>query len=213
MRLSEPLTLTPEPFVLAPAPAPVIPVPEPVILKSKSSKIKNLPTQVEKQKERKLVNDQQLLEQLRSKLKINSIQSKPDPKPEPEPEPEPNPEPDPVLNSDPESPALNQIADDAEPITSAPLLFLPAKIKGTEVHFMVDSGTTNNFLNHNLVRQLDLPTNRLKSPIHVSFADGCTHLIQCYCLVQVPLDPRYHPLLKFYITDITHDAYLGQPWL
>jgi len=65
MCLSEPLSLTPEPIVpVTPAPAPVVvPVPESVVQKSKSSKIKNLPTQVEKQKERRLVNDQQLLEQ------------------------------------------------------------------------------------------------------------------------------------------------------
>jgi len=98
-------------------------------------------------------------------------------------------------------------------MTSAPLLFLPAKIKGTEVHFMVDSSTINNFLSHELVCRLDLPTNQLKSLIHVSFANGHAHLIQWYCLVQVPLDPRYQPLLKFYIANITHDAYLGQPWL
>jgi len=63
MCLPELLTLTPEPIVpVTPAPV-VIPVPESIIQKSKSSKIKNLPTQVEKQKERRLVNDHQLLEQ------------------------------------------------------------------------------------------------------------------------------------------------------
>ena len=213
MRPSELLTLTPEPIVpVTPAPV-IVSVPKSVVQKSKSSKIKNLPTQVEKQKERRLVNDQQLLEQFRSKLKAHSILSEPDPEPDPEPNPEPKPESDSVLNPDSESPVLNHTSDDAEPITSAPLLFLPAKIKGTEVHFMVDSGATNNFLSHELVRRLDLPTNRLKSSIHVSFADGRARLIQRYCLVRVPLDPRYQPLLKFYIADIAHDAYLGQPWL
>jgi len=119
----------------------------------------NLPTQVEKQKERRLVNDQQLLEQFQSKLKAHSILSKPNPEPDPEPKSEPKPESDPVLNPDPESSVLNHTSDNAEPITSAPLLFLPAKIKGTEVHFMVDSGTTNNFLSHELVRRLNLPMN------------------------------------------------------
>ena len=38
-------------------------------------------------------------------------------------------------------------------------------------------------------------------------------MIQCYCLVQVLLDPSYQPLLKFYIANIAHDAYLGQSWL
>src|ERR1700749_4273572 len=108
---SEPLTLTPEPIVpVTPAPV-VIPVPESIVQKSKSSKIKNLPTQVEKQKERRLVNDQQLLEQFRSKLKAHSILS--------EPKPEPKPESDPVLNPDPESSVLKHTSDDAEPITSA----------------------------------------------------------------------------------------------
>ena len=78
---------------------------------------------------------------------------------------------------------------------------------------MVDSGATNNFISHDLVQRLDLPTNQLKPLIHILFADGCTQLIQCYCLVQVPFNLRYKPLLKFYITDIAHDAYLGQPWL
>jgi len=58
MHPPEPLTLTPEPSV------PAIPVLESVDSKPKFLKIKNLPTQIEKQKERRLVNDQQLLEQL-----------------------------------------------------------------------------------------------------------------------------------------------------
>ena len=199
----EPLTLSPEPSV------PVIPVLESINSKPKFSKIKNLPTQIEKQKERRLVNDQQLLEQLRVKLNIHSIQSKPDL----DPESDLNLEPESTLNSDPESSVLNHTSDGAEPMTSAPLLFLTAKIKSTEVHFMVDSGATNNFISHDLVRRLDLPTNRLKPSIHISFADGRAQSIQRYCLVRVPFDLRYKPLLKFYVADIAHDAYLGQPWL
>ena len=199
MRHPEPLTLNPEPFV------PVVPVLESVDSKPKTSKIKNLPTQIEKQKERRLVNDQQLLEQLRSKLNIHLIQSEPDS------ESDPNPEPESVLN--PKSSVLNHASDGAGPTTSAPLLFLPAKIKNTEVHLMVDSGATNNFISHDLVRKLDLPTNRLKPPIHISFADGRAQSIQRYCLVRIPFDPRYQPMLKFYVADIAHDAYLGQPWL
>jgi hypothetical protein len=98
-------------------------------------------------------------------------------------------------------------------VTSILLLFLPTKIKNTEFHLMVDSSTTNNFINHNLVPRLNLPTNWLKPPIHISFTNGCAQSIQHYCLVQVPLDPRYKPLVKFYITDIVYDAYLGQLWL
>ncbi|KAG0065888.1 hypothetical protein BGZ92_005449 [Podila epicladia] len=78
---------------------------------------------------------------------------------------------------------------------------------------MIDSGAMNNFLSHNLVHQLDIPMNRLKTPIHISFADGRVQSIQRYCLVHVPSDPQYCPLLKFYVTNIAHNAYLGQPWL
>src|ERR1700744_4820116 len=183
MHPPEPLTLNPEPSV------PVIPILESVDSKPKTSKIKNLPTQIEKQKERRLVNDQQLLEQLQSKLNIHLIKSEPDP------ESNLNPEPESVLN--PESSVLNHTSDGAEPMTSALLLFLPVKMKSTEVHFMVDSGATNNFINHDLVQRLDLPKNGQRPPIHISFTNGHTQLIQHYCLVRVPFDPRYKPLLKF----------------
>jgi hypothetical protein len=201
----EPCTLkAPEPYVLTS-------VPESVHLKPKTPKIKNLPTQVEKQKERKLVKDQQLLEQLWLKLNIHLIQSEPDP--DPESDPALKFEPEPVLNPDPEPSALNNTSDGAESMTSTPLQFLLAKIKCTKIHFMVDSGTMNNFLSHSPVQRLNLPRNWLKSSIHISFADGCTQLIQWYCLVRILFDPWYQPLLKFYVADITHDAYLGQPWL
>jgi hypothetical protein len=212
LKASGDLMCHPEPCILkAPEPYVPAPVPESVHLKPKTPKIKNLPTQVENQKERKLVNDQQLLEQLWLKLNIHSIQFEPDPNPEFDPAL--NLEPEPVLNPDPKPSALNNASNGAESMISAPLLFLLAKIKFTEVHFMVDSGAMNNFLSHNLVWRLNVPTNKLKSPICISFANGHMQLIQQYCLVQIPFDPQYQPLLKFYVANITHDAYLGQPWL
>lgn len=206
MRHPEPLVPTPEPSVRensAPAPESV----QSVDTKSKAPKIKNFPSQAYQQQVRKLVNDQELLKELRIKLGVHSVRSEPEPEPEPESEPESEPEPESDIS------ALNHASDDAESMTSAPLLFLPAKIKNTEVHFMIDSGATNNFLSHALVRRLDLPTTRLKNPIHISFADGRTQSIQRYYLARVPFDPQYQPLLKFYVADIAHDAYLGQPWL
>ena len=138
---------TPEPYVL---------MSDPDTQRPKAPKVKNLPTQAKEQEKRKLVNDKKLLEQLRSKLSANLILSESDPRPESEPvlSPEPEPEPDP----EPES-VLSHTSDDAKPVTSTPLLFLPAKIKNAEVHFMIDSGATNNFLSHDLVRRLDLPMN------------------------------------------------------
>ena len=200
MRHPEPLVPTPEPSVRENS-APVFESVQSFDTKSKASKIKNYPSQAYQQQARKLVNDQELLKELRTKLGVHSVRSEPESESESESEPEP------------EISVLNHASDDAESMTSAPLLFLPAKIKNTEVHFMIDSGATNNFLSHALVRQLDLPTTRLKTPIHISFADGRTQSIQRYCLVRVPFDPRYQPLLKFYVADIAHDAYLGQPWL
>jgi len=161
----------------------------------KKLKIKSLPTQTQKLQERKLVNDQELLKQLRSKLNINSIQ------PEPEPELEP---------------ALNQVSDDNddESKTSAPLLYLPAKVKHAEVHFMIDSGASANFLSQDLVRQLKLPTHRFKKPRTVNFADGRRTLpIQRYCLMRVPFAPSYQPVLQFSVADIAHEAFLDQKWL
>ncbi|KAF9339556.1 hypothetical protein BGX26_009273, partial [Mortierella sp. AD094] len=98
-------------------------------------------------------------------------------------------------------------------MNSAPLLYLSAKINNVDIHFMVDSGATNNFLSQDLVHQLKLPVHKIKNPIHIAFADGRVQSIQRYCLVRVPFCPRYQPLLMFYIASITHDAYLGQPWL
>ena len=100
---------------------------------------------------------------------------------EPSPESNLNPEPESVLN--PESSVLNHTSDGAEPITSASLLFLPVKMKSIEVHFMVDSGATNNFISHDLVQRLDLPTNWLRPLIHISFTNGHAQSIQHYCLV------------------------------
>jgi len=150
MRHPEPRTPTPEPFVPENS-APALESVKSVDTKSKTPKVKNLPTQAEEQERRKLVNDQQLLEQLRSKLNIHSIQSESALNSEPEPALKSEPEPEPNPNSESEPSALNHASDGAEPMTSAPLLFLPAKIKSAEVHFMIDSSATNNFLSHNLV--------------------------------------------------------------
>ncbi|KAF8974123.1 hypothetical protein BGZ52_009668, partial [Haplosporangium bisporale] len=76
-----------------------------------------------------------LLEQLRSKLNIHSIQS------EPNPESNLSPEPESVLN--PESSVLNHTSDGAEPMMSVPLLFLPVKMKSTKVHFMFKKAMKN----------------------------------------------------------------------
>ena len=181
MRHPEPL-LTPEPFV------PNIPEPVPTSRKVHNSKIKNLPTQTSEKEKRRLVNDQQLLQQFRSKLGIHSEQS------------------------NPELVSLNNVSDDADS-TITSLLYLPAKILNSTLHFMIDSGATNNFLNRTLVQRLHIPTNRLKNPIHVTFADGRIQSIQRYCLLRVPFSPVYQPFLKFFVADIAHDAYLGQPWL
>ena len=108
---------------------------------------------------------------------------------------------------------LTQTTEDTDDRTSAPLLFLPAKVKQTELHFLIDSGATSNFLRQDIAQRLDLPLIQLKTPIHVSFADGRVQSIQRYCLMEVPFHPRYKPKMKFFIADIAHDAYLGQPWL
>lgn len=203
MRHPEP-DLTPEPFFLKTS--------DPksdsktVPKKAYSSKIKNLPTQANQQEKRRLVNDQYLLEQLRSKLGIHQIQL------EPESDPDLNSEPDPESESESDPAVLNPTSDDDDPETMS-LLYLPAKIKNAELHFMIDSGATNNFISHELVKRFDLPTNRLKKPNHVLFANRRLQSIQRYCLIRIPFDPRYQPLLKFYVADIAHDAYLGQPWL
>lgn len=150
--------------------------------------------QTEEQKRKKLVNDQLLLDQLQSKLKIHMIQSnpnpEPDPEPDPEPESEPEPEPEPESNLNPEPEVLNHASDDTESMSSALLLFLHAKIKNTEIHFMINSGTMNNFLSHDLVHLLDLPMNWLNFPIHKMFADSDAQSIQWYHLVYVPFDPH-----------------------
>ena len=58
MRPVKPTSIRPEPFVLTD--------PDPELTKKKltTPKIKNLPMQIDTQKERKLINDQLLLEQL-----------------------------------------------------------------------------------------------------------------------------------------------------
>ena len=206
----------PEPSVrFAPVPDPVsipVPVPQPASkpaqkLVLKKTKIKNLPNQVGKQKERKLVNDQLLLEQLRAKLKVNIIDSYPeksetlkvsDPVPVPEPESELT---------------LHRISVDPEASSIKPLLFLQARVNDADIHFLIDSGATGNFLSRALVQLLDIKTTILKNPIHVSFADGRTQSINRYCLARIPFHPNYQPILKFFVADIAHNAYLGQPWL
>ena len=75
----------------------------------------------------------------------------PDPDPEPNPEPESKPEPEPESDLNPEPEGLNHASSDAESTSSMPLLFLPAKIKNAEVHFMIDSSTMYNLLSHDLV--------------------------------------------------------------
>jgi hypothetical protein len=159
MRLSELCSLkTPEPSV----PKTPAPVPE---SDNKKPKIKNLPTLTYEQQERKLVNDQELLKQLRTKIGIYSIQSESVSESESESEPEPEPESEPATT-------LNQASNDNESETSAPLLYLPAKIKHAEIHFMIDSGATNNFLSQDFVRRHNLPTHLLKKPFCINFADG-----------------------------------------
>ena len=59
--------------------------PEPSVPKKtvSFSKVRNLPTQATNQQQRRLVNDQKLLAQLRSKLGMTSIEAVPEPDPKP----------------------------------------------------------------------------------------------------------------------------------
>src|SRR5207248_935894 len=108
---------------------------------------------------------------------------------------------------------MHRISIDPEASLIKPLLYLQARINDTDTHFLIDSGATGNFLNRALVDLLDIKTTKLKKPIHVSFADGRIQSINRYCLVRVPFHPNYRPILKFFVADIAHNAYLGQPWL
>jgi hypothetical protein len=197
----------PEPYV------PSTPDPEPVSQKYVSKKIKNLPFLESEKQARRLVNDQALLQQLWTKLSLHSI--RPEPVSEvvyPNPEPILNPDPEPetkrimpsVLNPKPESEPkrmmtlsiLNQTSaheTKVEPTNSAPLLYLPAKLKNVDLHFMIDSGATNNFLSQDLVKHLNLSATKLKNPVHISFADGRIQSIQRYVLLRNVLHCRYRP--------------------
>ena len=111
----------------------------------------------------------------------------------------------------------------------SPRATLVSAIKGITTHFMflskrgranehalVDSSTTENFMDHSMVRRLGIGTRKLPVPRRIFNVDGTENIagrLTEFCTLRVRKGDK-NCLQTFYITALGADhAILGYPWL
>ena len=111
----------------------------------------------------------------------------------------------------------------------SPRATIVSAIKGITTHFMflskrgkadkhalIDSGTTENFMDHSMVWHLGIGTRKLPVPRRIFNMDGKENIVgrlTKFCTLRVHKGDQNH-LQTFYITTLGTDcAILGYPWL
>ena len=110
-----------------------------------------------------------------------------------------------------------------------PRATLVSAIKGITTHFtflskrgradkcvLVDSGATENFMDHSMIRRLGIGTRKLPVPRRIFNVDGTENItgrLTKFCTLRVRKGDQSH-LQTFYITSLSMDrAILRYPWL
>jgi hypothetical protein len=105
-------------------------------------------------------------------------------------------------------------------------LYLSAQVKDPQMQeeiskdnqsFLIDSGTTKNFVNEQEAKHLNLPIDRLTQPIRVTLIDGNNSIagvITHTTTLQLRFDDGTKQIEKFYLTKIDkeHPWVLGYDW-
>ena len=111
----------------------------------------------------------------------------------------------------------------------SPRAMLISAIKGITTHFaflskrgkadkhaLVDSGATENFMDHSMIRRLGIGTRKLPIPRRIFNVDGTENItgrLTKFCTLRVRKGDQSH-LQTFYITSLGTDrAILRYPWL
>ena len=111
----------------------------------------------------------------------------------------------------------------------SPRAMLVSAIKGITTHFaflskrgkadervLVNSGATENFMDHSMIRHLGIGTRKLPTPRRIFNVDGTENIagqLTESCTLRVRKEDQSH-LQTFYITSLSTDrAILGYPWL
>jgi len=93
--------------------------------------------------------------------------------------------------------------------------FIHSKSKRAEAIALIDSGATENFMNLEYAKYLQLPIKRLEEPRSLFNVDGTTNKsgsLQFYTNLQVQTGNQ-RTNLRFFLTDLgDNKAILGYPW-
>jgi len=93
--------------------------------------------------------------------------------------------------------------------------FIHSKSKRAEAVTLIDSGATENFMNLEYAKYLQLPIKRLEEPQNLFNVDGTTNkssALQYYTDLQVQTRTQ-RTNLRFFLTDLGENkAILGYPW-
>jgi len=95
------------------------------------------------------------------------------------------------------------------------LFFIHSKSKRAEAVALIDSGATENFMNLNYTKYLQLPIKQLEEPRNLFNVNGTTNKsgsLQFYTDLQVQTGVQ-KTNLRFFLTDLgDNKAILGYPW-
>jgi transposase InsO family protein len=110
-----------------------------------------------------------------------------------------------------------RILGTASRMTSRKLYYLHAQLKMRtargHVSCLIDSGATDCFISHRIVKELDITPCPLAQPIELKLADGKVNFITAV-LPRVTLQIAQQQLtVTLYVTDIADDVILGMPFL
>ena len=93
--------------------------------------------------------------------------------------------------------------------------FIHSKSKRAEAIALIDSGATENFMNLEYAKYLQLPIKRLEEPQKLFNVDGTTNksgALQYYTDLQIQTGTQ-KTNLRFFLTDLgDNKAILGYPW-
>jgi len=93
--------------------------------------------------------------------------------------------------------------------------YIHLKLKRAEALALIDSGATENFMNLEYTKYLQLPIKRLEEPQSLFNVDGTTNksrTLQYYTDLQVQTGSQ-RTNLRFFLTDLGENkAILGYPW-
>ncbi|KAF9117663.1 hypothetical protein BGX30_005256 [Mortierella sp. GBA39] len=94
------------------------------------------------------------------------------------------------------------------------LVYVAGHIKNYKLDVLVDCGANANYISHEVVRSLGIPTSKKKESVVVTFGGG-GQPVTCsrYCHIRLKLADNFQPVIQFNVIQTRFEAALGKRWL